>query len=172
MFWRQRSSQWVCVLLVSLGTSLTVFGQENDHNPIEFVGAEIAAGTVGALLGSIYGPQLFPRGVLGYIAGSAVLSSIGVVGVGLTSGVRGNIVLSALGAGIGASVGFLTLWSRWQNSPGNLFFDWFDLGLWGVAVLFTGVLATIGFNVGATMELKTISVYRDKLELVSAQLRW
>ena len=90
------------------------------------------------------------------------------------------MALTFVGAAAGSYLGweaaaYLGIWAyRW------LLMDRIPLGAWPVVVILVygiggvipGTMATMGFNFGATMELKTLSVSPSGLELMSAQLRW
>ncbi len=154
-----------------LGANGTVLGetQSETPEPSDYVWQEIAVGTLGAAAGGILAGVAFRTG-LGYVVGSALFSSLAVMTTGARAGVRGNMALALSGAIVGAPLGF---WAgyfivRTSRLPSSVAFWVF----WGTASLVPGIMATMGFNIGAKIEIRTVTISHRRVDFLSVRLRW
>ncbi|MBI1744892.1 hypothetical protein HYR54_17755 [Candidatus Acetothermia bacterium] len=193
---RTIQNQWVVgLILIGLavgGLGFIVAAQEmkikNQLQPRDFILYEIGAGSVWALVGGVIGWWIFTPVVsyflppspschgiaalgqehcwlaekLAWALGNILGTSLAVAGTGWRFRVHGNIAMTF----IGAAVGVLGLWEIGFQFPVPV------PGLpLIVASVIPAVSATIGFNLGATMDAR-MSFSPISSKLVEWQMKW
>lgn len=156
------SALMVVVLSLSASTA-----QAQEAGPQSAVPAELIAGTVGGaalgaagayILASTCRPDqglgtlicLAAAAMIGYVIGVPIGSTMGVNIAGALSGVRGNFLLSVLGAILGEAIGIgiAEVFGEPSESVGVI------MAL-GVIPFLSSAGATLGYNVGAQMAMET-----------------
>ena len=146
--------------------------------PQDYVLLEYAAGSVGALIGGGVGAYLgstvlcvgsggwfscLASAGVGFLIGDTLGATFGVVSAGSANRVQGNLPLALLGAVGGGALGILITNGIRPNNLGV------PLAL---LVIPTGLGATLGYNVGATVEVSALNAKIDRLELISLTMYW
>lgn len=137
---------------------------EDPSDPSTYFLAEVIGGSAGALAGGWVGGavgatffcpksgcagfQDLANALLGYLAGNAIGGIIGTIVVGSLNRVKGNILLALVGAVVGDAVGFLL-----TATVVNLFGSNFSAPSMLILMpVLSGLGATLGYNIGATIE--------------------
>ena len=117
---------------------------------------------------------------IGLTLGGMIGSSLLVVRTGSKFGVKGSLGLTFLGASIGSYAGLEIAAFVGMLAYQGLLADLIPSIAWpAVAILVVvisglvpGTVTTVGFNIGATMQIKMMSVSPSGLELISARWDW
>jgi hypothetical protein len=193
-------SMLILVQAITLTSQAQGSGQ-NQPKPDDFFwqevsrGVRIAAGreVLGTLLGVVIGHATcspaervqrfgcYNRAIygafIGLSLGTTIGATIGVVSVGAFFEVHGSAGLAFVGSVLGWASSLIVIGVLWEvtNSVQLLpaIINLLLTGLsWVVIPFSAGLGSALGFNLGATMEVKALSLTSKGLELVSARARW